>query len=83
MNTAEIRRMIEKLLAEIEEEDIGISLFTTQYQDEDEMAFFAEPDRANVRKILERLTADSRHHKEILKEVIAHLEEKCDENGVS
>ena len=76
MKREEIKTIIEKLLADIEEEDIGISLFSTFYQNQDELHFFKEEDREQVAKILKKLSEDSKRHKTILAEVIQHLEQK-------
>jgi hypothetical protein len=71
-----IQNLIESLLAEIEEEDIGISLFTTFYQNEEELNFFTVPDRERVSKILKQLSDDSSRHKVMLATVITRLGEK-------
>ena len=69
----EIESIIEKLLLAIEEEDIGISLFTTHFQAEKELEFFLPPDRGQVKKILSKRSEDSKRHKKILEKIIAHL----------
>lgn len=71
--------MIDKLLHEIEEEDIGISLFSTFYQDERDLHFFKEEDREQVIKILKKLSEDSRCHKSLLEKIIGRLEGHCHE----
>lgn len=76
MKKEKIKEIIDNLLAEIEEEDIGMSLFSTCYQSETELLFFREEDRSRVRKILEKLSADCRRHKELLENIIAVLGEK-------
>jgi 1,4-dihydroxy-2-naphthoyl-CoA synthase len=76
MPSWKIKEMIQKLLSEIEEEDIGISLLTTHYRDNAELAFFSEPDRGRVMEILHRLSEDSQRHKLLLGEVINCLTEK-------
>lgn len=65
--------IIRKLLAEIEEEDIGISLLTTFYQNKDELDFFRDFDRERVQKILRALSEDSKRHKELLEKAVAEL----------
>lgn len=79
MKKEEIKASIEKLLSEVEEEDIGISLLSF-YQNQEELCFFAEMDRERVLKILEKLSKDSQRHKTILNEVIVKLETKLHEN---
>ena len=79
MKKEKIKETIEKLLANIEEEDIGISLFSTFYQGEEELHFFKEGDRERVLKILKKLSDDSKRHKGILARVINHLEKKVHE----
>lgn len=74
MKKKDITAIIEKLLADIEEEDIGISLFSTFYQNQDELCFFTAEDRDKVLKILKILSDDSRGHKEILGRIIQSLE---------
>jgi len=73
----EIKQMIERLIEEMQEEDIGISLFTTHYQDHGELNFFTAPDRERVGAILKKLSEDSKRHKKILEKIINHLERKC------
>ncbi|MBI3312825.1 MAG: hypothetical protein HYZ83_01130 [Candidatus Omnitrophica bacterium] len=77
MKKEEIKTIIKKLLQEIEEEDIGISLFSTFYQNEEELSFFKEADREHVLKILKKLADDSKRHKTILEHIIRNLEDKA------
>ncbi len=70
----QVQEIIERLLAEIEEEDIGVSLFSTYYQVDDELNFFREEDRGQVLKILKKLVEDSRRHKKMLEKIISRLE---------
>ena len=79
MKKDEIKELIEKLLTDIEEEDIGISLFSTFYQNQEELHFFKSDDREQVLKILKKLSDDSKRHKALLMKVIDHLELKCHE----
>jgi hypothetical protein len=76
MKQEQIKTIIGKLLADIEEEDIGISLFSTFYQNQEELHFFKEQDREQVLTILKKLSDDSKRHKSILAKVIHHLELK-------
>ncbi|HLD50002.1 MAG TPA: hypothetical protein VJC08_02260 [bacterium] len=76
MKKEEIKEIMDKLLREIEEEDIGISLFSTFYQNQDELHFFKAEDRERVSKILKKLSDDSKHHKGILEKIINALGEK-------
>ena len=80
MKKEEIQEIIERLLCEIEEEDIGISLFSTFFQNEEELRFFKESDRGQVLKILHRLPEDGKQHKEILEKIIAELGKKIHKN---
>ena len=85
MRKAEIRGLIDRLMCEIEEEDIGISLFSTYCQGEDELAFFKKEDREHIVKIIKKLSDDSHRHKKILTGIIEHLgshlgECRCHEN---
>ncbi len=73
MKKPEIRAIIDQLLQEIEEEDVGISLFTSFYQNKEELHFFKEDDRSRVLKILQKLSDDSRQHKNILERIIGEL----------
>ena len=72
----EIKEIMEKLLGEIEEEDIGISLFSTFYQNQDDLLFFKPEDRERILKILKKLSDDSKRHKELLENIINALGEK-------
>ena len=80
MPSWKIKEIIQKLLSEIEEEDIGISLLTTHYQDNEELAFFSEADRGRVMDILILLGEDSKRHKQILARIISCLNEKISED---
>lgn len=73
MKRVERRRIIEKLLDEMEEEDIGISLFSSQYLDAVDLKFFNEKDRAAVVFILKCLTEDSKRHRVMLEHIIEEL----------
>ena len=73
MKKEEIKELIEKLLTEIEEEDIGISLFSTFYQNHEELKFFKDGDRDRILQILKKLSDDSKRHKGILEKIITHL----------
>ena len=79
MKKEEIKEIIDKLLTEIEEEDIGISLFSTFYQSESDLRFFKEEDRARVLKILKKVSEDSKRHKGLLEKIIVVLGEKLHE----
>ena len=72
-----IKTLIVRLLQEIEEEDISISLFTLHYQDEEELRFFSAADRQRVFEILARVSEDSVRHKEIIKKIVDFLEERA------
>lgn len=76
MKNEEIKEIMEKLLGEIEEEDIGISLFLTFYQNQDDLLFFKAEDRERILKILEKLSDDSKRHKGMLEKIINALGEK-------
>ena len=82
MKKEEIKEIIERLLREIEEEDIGISLFSTFFQNEEELRFFKENDREQVLLILQKLSEDSKQHKSILEKIIAELGKKIHENRI-
>ena len=79
MKKEELKEIIDKLLREIEEEDIGISLFSTFYQNEKDLHFFKEEDRGRVVKILRKVSEDSKRHKNILTKLIGLLEKKTHE----
>ncbi len=76
MRKERIEELINKLLHEIEEEDIGISLFSTLYQNHEELIFFKNDDKERVLQILKKLSEDSKRHKEILKQIITNLGKK-------
>ena len=77
MKKYDIRIVIDRLLHEIEEEDIGISLFSICYQNQSELKFFKNEDREKVAKIFKKISEDSKRHKEIIEKIITHLGEKC------
>ncbi len=76
LENEKIKKIIQQLLSEIEEEDIGISLLTTHYQGDEELAFFSGPDRGRVVEILRLLSEDSKRHKQLLMKIISRLNEK-------
>ncbi len=80
MKKKDIDLMINKLLTEVEEEDVGISLFNTFYQNEEERSFFSEADRGRVLAILKKLSEDSKEHKAVLEKIVTALGKKCHED---
>jgi hypothetical protein len=76
MDKKDIKEFILKLVNEIEEEDIGISLFTTFYRNEDELSFFNSVHRERVLKIFKAVSEDSIRHKKIIKTIIGEMEKK-------
>ena len=83
MKPVQIRALIEKLLSEVEEEDIGISLLSRQYQNQSEMSFFNSGDQEKVIQILEKLSKDSERHKQMLQDLVGFLGEKLDGPSIS
>ncbi|HRK61952.1 MAG TPA: hypothetical protein PLY88_05325 [Candidatus Omnitrophota bacterium] len=83
MNSEQLRQMINRILTDVEEEDIGISLLSRHYQNRDELSFFNETDREAVRQILEKLSKDSERHKTMLQDLIEFLGEKLHESRIS
>ena len=78
MKKEEVKEMINRLLQEVEEEDIGISLLSIFHQGVDELEFFKEDDRRRVVEILKKLSEDSRRHKVLIEKIINHLGKKCE-----
>lgn len=76
MEKKEIKEFILRLVSEIEEEDIGISLFLTFYQNKDELSFFSPTHRDRVLKILKTVSEDSVRHKRIIETIITEMEKK-------
>jgi dsDNA-binding SOS-regulon protein len=76
MTKEKIREMIGKLLGEIEEEEVGISLLNTHYQNQEELAFFTPEDRERVMVILKKLSDDSHRHKKLLEKIVTQLGKK-------
>ena len=79
MEKEKLRGIIKRLIGEIEEEDIGISLLQTYHMDHEDLGFFSDPDRERVIKILKKLADDSKEHKEILGQLIEAFTEKLNE----
>lgn len=71
-----INGWIKELLLCLEEEDIGVSLFTNHYQEQGELEFFSGEDRPLVVKQLKKLTRDSKRHKKFLRALIQILEKE-------
>ncbi len=71
-----ISEWINDLLVSFEEEDIGISLFTNHYQDEQELQFFSSEDQVIVIKHLKKLTRESKRHKKMLRTIVQLLEKE-------
>ncbi len=69
-------QIIRKLLEEMEEEDVGMSLLTTFSRERSELSFFNVRDEERVLQILEKLSDDSRRHKNILKQIVTCLERR-------
>lgn len=83
MNSEQLKGLINRVLADVEEEDIGISLLSRHYQNQDELSFFNETDRKTVHQILEKLSKDSEQHKKMLQELVDFLGEKLRESRIS
>ena len=83
MESNQIRALIEKLLSEVEEEDIGISLLSRQYQNKLEMSFFNSEDQKKIVQILAKLSQDSERHKQMLQDLVDFLGEKLNEPRIS
>jgi len=83
MNSEQLHGMINRILADVEEEDVGISLLSRHYQNQDELSLFNEADRKTVYQILEKLSKDSEQHKRMLQELIDFLGEKLHESRIS
>lgn len=80
MEKLRIREIIDKLLHEIEEEDISISLFLTFYQNQQELRFFNNDDRERIVHVLRGMAMDSKRHKEMVGKIINHLGRKYEES---
>ncbi len=65
-----IKNIIDLLLVDIEEEEVGISLLSTFYQNEEELTLFSNGNKKTVMRILKRLADDSMRHKQIVEEII-------------
>jgi len=83
MKPEQIRELINSVLQDAEEEEIGISLLSRHYQNQSELAFFNEIDRKAVFQILEKLSKDSQRHKQMLDELVDYLGEKLNEQRIS
>jgi HD-GYP domain-containing protein (c-di-GMP phosphodiesterase class II) len=79
MEKGKIRLLINRVLSDVEEEDIGISLLSRQYQNQHELAFFNAEDQDKILKILEKLSKDSERHKQMLQELVEFLGEQLHE----
>lgn len=83
MKPEQIRELINSVLQDAEEEEIGISLLSRHYQNQDELSFFSEIDRKTVFQILEKLSKDSERHKKMLEELVDFLGKKLNEPRIS
>ncbi len=79
MEKGKIRLLINRVLSDVEEEDIGISLLSRQYQNQHELAFFSAEDQDKILKVLEKLSKDSERHKQMLQELVEFLGEQLHE----
>lgn len=76
MDSDKIRALIKNILEDVEEEDVGVSLLSRQYQNREELSLFNEDDRQKVYQVLEKLSTDSERHKRMLYELVDFLGEK-------
>lgn len=74
MSAFDKTKIIEKLLDDIEEEEICMSLLNTHYQDVEELRFFEPEKREKIVHVLQRLAEDSKRHKQMIIKVIEMLE---------
>lgn len=79
MEKGKIRLLINRVLSDVEEEDIGISLLSRQYQNQHELSLFSAEDQDKILKILEKLSKDSERHKQMLQELVEFLGEQLHE----
>lgn len=68
-----IRALIKVLLSEVEEEDVGIGLFSIFAASAEDLSFFRQDDKERVLDILKILSDDSRRHKEMLDRIVNAL----------
>lgn len=76
MEKGKLQEIIRKLLREVEEEDIGISLLSAHYQSSEELTFFSKESQESVLKILSKLCEDSKRHKGILISIVESLQRR-------
>ena len=76
MRKERAKELIDKLLREIEEEDVGIGLFSIFSQNPEDLKFFKDNDRDRLLQIIKILSEDSKRHKGILGKVIKNLGQK-------
>ena len=76
MEPGQVRLLINRVLADVEEEDIGISLLSRQYQNQHELSLFSAEDQDKIRRILEKLSKDSERHKQMLQDLVEILGEQ-------
>lgn len=73
MDKVDLKQVVEKLLAQAENEEIGVNLLTTFYQRDEELAFFPPEEHRKVVRILKTLASDSKKHRRHLKHMIIRL----------
>ena len=73
MEPEQIRLLINKVLSDVEEEDIGISLLSRQYRNQHELSLFKSDDQEKTIRILEKISQDSERHKQMLQELVGFL----------
>ena len=76
MRRERAKALIDKLLREIEEEDVGIGLFSIFSQNPEDLKFFKDNDRDRLLQIIKILSEDSKRHKIILEKIISNLGQK-------
>ncbi len=60
----------EKLAQLLQEEEMDLYILTLHYRNDGDLNFFPEPDRKQVKKILDVLIHDTQKHSDILQSII-------------
>ncbi len=77
---AEIQSQLDELLFELykaeDEEEAGIYLMKLHLDNKEDLDFFEEKERKEVRRLLEILKTDTKKHRDMLEEAVTEIEDR-------
>jgi hypothetical protein len=64
------QEFLKRIARSVQEEEVDVYVLTLHHSNDTDLKFFNEEDRKRVKKILDVLIEDTRHHKELLELIV-------------